>query len=316
MLPAREDGLHLRYVTLDVFTADAFTGNPLAVVLDARGLDGAQMLAIAREFNFSETTFVLPSRRPDAVRRVRIFTPGGELPFAGHPTVGTAVALVAEGHVAAADDVVELAFDLDAGLTPVTVRRDADGRRVATFTAPERPEVGVETPPELVAAALGLPVAAIDTRAHRPVDIGTGVDFVAVRLRDRAALDRAAPDLGAWAKLESPAARHGVVVYVPGATAGELDVRMFAPGVGVLEDPATGSAAAALGGLLALLDPRADARLAWSISQGVALGRPSRLDVAVDKAGGLVRAIRVTGAAVLVMEGTLHLPPAGPEVHR
>ncbi len=297
-----------RFTTLDVFTDRPFAGNPLAVLPDARGLDAATMQAVAREFGYSETTFVLPPSTPDAARRVRIFTPAGEIPFAGHPTIGTAVALVADGYVAMGDRRLDLVFELDAGPTPVTVTVD-DGAYAATFTAPRRPRRGPVTPPERVAAALGLPVDAIDTAAHPPVDVGCGLDFVAVRLRDREALAVSAPRLDAWAELESPAAGHGVVAYVVEGE-GALRARMFGPGVGVVEDPATGSAAAALGGLLAGLDAGRDATRAWRIRQGVEMGRPSRLDVRADTRAGEVVAVRVAGRAVVVADGTLDLPDA------
>ncbi len=298
--------MSLRFVTLDVFTDRAFAGNPLAVVLDGRELTTAQMQAIAREFNFSETTFVLPSRVPDAVRRVRIFTPTAELPFAGHPVVGTAIALLDGGHFPDAGDETSFAFDLDAGLTLVTIDTAA-GRRVATFQAPQPPRLGTETRADLVAAAVGLPAEAVDVHVHAPIDVGTGVDYIAVRLTDAAMLRSASPKPEAWAALPSPAAEHGMALYVPGDAPDKLHVRMFAPGAGVLEDPATGSAATALGGLLATLDPRADARFAWTISQGVEMGRPSKIEVAVDKQVGIVAAIRVSGQAVRVTEGTLFL---------
>lgn len=295
-----------RFTTLDVFTDRPFAGNPLAVLPDARGLSDAQMRAVAREFNFSETTFVLPPESAEAARRVRIFTPGGEIPFAGHPTIGTAVALVADGYVAMGDRELRLVFELGAGPTPVTVTVD-QGRYAAVFTAPQRPRRGPETPPARVAAALGLPLEAVDTRAHAPVDVGCGLDFVAVRLRDLAALAASGPRPDAWAELESPAAGNGVVAYVVEG-AGRLRVRMFAPGVGVAEDPATGSAAAALGGLLAGLETAADGRFGWTLTQGVEMGRPSRLDVEADKRGGEVTAVRVAGNAVVVADGTIELP--------
>lgn len=297
--------MRARFVTLDVFTEQRFAGNPLAVVLDARGLDDEAMLAITREFNFSETTFVLPPRTPEATRRVRIFTPGGEIPFAGHPTVGTAIALVREGHVPMAADDVDLLFDLDAGPTPLTVRRNG-AKLAVTFTTPRLPAVGMATAPDLLAAAIGVDPARVVTSAHAPVDAGTGLDFVIARLDGLDALGAATPRAEAWTRLPSPAAAHGVVLYVP-TEPRSLRVRVFAPGVGVGEDPATGSAAAALGGLLAGLDRTATGTLLWTIRQGVEMGRPSRIDVAVDKRSGDVAAVRIGGSAVPVSEGTLDL---------
>ena len=295
-----------RFTLLDVFTDRPFAGNPLAVLPDARGLSDAQMRAVAREFNFSETSFVLSPETAAAARRVRIFTPEGEIPFAGHPTIGTAAALVADGYVAMGERALKLVFELGAGPTPVTVVAE-EGRYACTFTAPRRPALGATTPPERVAAALGLELAAIDTAAHAPVDVGCGLDFVAVRLSDLDALAASGPRLDAWAELDSPAAAHGVVAYVVEAD-GHLRVRLFAPGVGVAEDPATGSAAAALGGLLADLAPAGEGTMAWTIAQGVEMGRPSKLEVAADKRGGAVTAVRVGGEAVVVADGTITIP--------
>jgi len=292
-----------RFAILDVFTARAFSGNPLAVVLDARGLDAAAMLAIAREFNFSETTFVLPPPDQAAARAVRIFTPGGEIPFAGHPTLGTAIALVAEGYVPTAGASIELTLALGAGPTMVEVVADANGYH-ATLTAPQRPRRGAETAPIAVAEARGLAVDAVDTAVHRPVDAGVGLDFLVVRLQDLDALAACRPQSARWGALASAGAGVGVLAYTP-TTDGELRARMFAPAVGVPEDPATGSAAGALGGLLAGIDPRADGTLTWTIHQGVEMGRPSRLDVAADKRAGACVAVRVGGRAVLVADGSL-----------
>ncbi len=295
-----------RFVTLDVFTAAPFAGNPLAVFLDARGIGDERMQQIAREFGFSETTFVVPAERPDCARRVRIFTPTSELPFAGHPTIGTAIALVRDGYIPMGQGPAELSFDLAAGPTPVTVR-EVDGGLRATLTAPQLPVRGPTTPAPLVAAAVALEPESVDIKVHEPVDVGTGVDYVAVRLASLDALARARPVEAAWQCLPSPAAHHGLALYVLDAGAHELRMRMFAPSVGVVEDPATGSAASALGGLLAELNPTADGTLGWTMRQGIEMGRPSRIDVEADKANGKVCAVRVGGTAVAMTEGWLDL---------
>lgn len=305
--------MRLRFSTHDVFTDRVFAGNRLAVLPDARDargrpLDDATLQRIAAEFGFSETAFVLPSRRPDCARRVRIFTPEAELPFAGHPTIGTAIALVEQGIVAMAGDVVEFGFDLEAGPTPVTVRRD--GRRLeAELTAPSVPTTGPATPETAVAAALGLPPSAIDARAHPPVDAGTGLPFVVVRLADLVALGAARPDREGLARLPTPGGRHGVACYVPLDEEGRsLRVRVFGNEIGIEEDPATGSAAAALVGLLAGLDAASAGTLAYGITQGVEMGRPSSIRAVVDKAGGEVRRVRIAGTAVTVTDGWMTLP--------
>jgi trans-2,3-dihydro-3-hydroxyanthranilate isomerase len=303
----------LRFLTLDVFTDRVFTGNRLAVLPDARDAAGralaeATMQAIAREFGFSETTFVLPSRRDDCVRRVRIFTPEAELPFAGHPTVGTALALVNDGVVPLPTDEIGFAFDLDAGPTPVHVRRGQDGLE-AEFTAPQAPRIGQTTAPAVVAAALGLSLADLDTSAHLPTDAGTGLGFVMVRLVDLRALGAAAPDRASLRRLPSPAARHGVVCYVPmDEAAGHLRVRVFVPEMGIDEDPATGSAAAGLAGLLAGLAPAPDGTRCFRLEQGVEMGRPSLIRAEADVRVGTVAAVRIAGRAVTVSDGWLHLP--------
>ena len=303
----------LRFATLDVFTDRIFTGNRLAVLADARDEAGAAlavaaMQAIAAEFGFSETAFVLPSRRPDCARRLRIFTPATELPFAGHPIVGTAVALARDGTLPMAGDRLDFGFDLEAGPVPVVVRR---GRRglTAEFTAPQLPQVGIASEVEAVARALRLPAAAVDAAAHPPSDIGTGLGFVAVRLTDLDALAAAAPDRASLRTLPSPSARHGVVAYVPVEGEVDLRVRVFVPEMGIDEDPATGSAAAALAGFLAGLNPAEGCRR-FRIAQGIEMGRPSRIDAAVEVVGGLVAAVRIGGAAVPVSDGWLHLPGA------
>ncbi len=302
----------VRFVTLDVFTDRCFTGNPLAVLTDARHADGRPldaetMQAIAAEFGFSETAFVQPSRRADCLRRVRIFTPATELPFAGHPTVGSAIALALEGTLVMVGDRAEAAFDLGAGPTRVGVRR-VDGRLWAELTAPECPSQGPMTDPAAVAAALQVPVQAVDGTAHPPTDASAGLPFLVVRLADLDALAAAAPDRASLATLSSPGARHGAVCYVP--TADELRVRVFVPEMGIAEDPATGSAAAALAGLLGGLGEVTDGTHSFRIVQGVEMGRASRIEAAVDVRGGRVVAVRVAGTAVVVTDGWLHLPPA------
>ncbi|MFZ5609920.1 MAG: PhzF family phenazine biosynthesis protein [Pseudomonadota bacterium] len=291
------------YVTCDVFTHAPFGGNPLAVVLDAQGLRDDEMQAIAREFNYSETTFVLPPQNPSHAARVRIFTPVAELPFAGHPNVGTAVVLAQLGRLGDAEDVV---FEEKAGLVPMHITRD--GARVvgATLTAPVAPQLGAEVAASEIAQALGLPTAAVSTRRHPPRLASAGVFFLIAELADLQALGAAQmPPSSFMSESEST----GLFLYA--ATAGEADfrARMFAPGHGVPEDPATGSAVAALAGLLGLL-AEGEGTYAWTIDQGVEMGRPSRLNATATRDHGGVHKITVGGGAVVMMHGRITGLPA------
>lgn len=281
------------FVTLDVFTTQRFGGNPLAVLPDARGLDTAQMQAVAREFNYSETTFVLPPDDPAHDARVRIFTPRYELPFAGHPNVGTGFVLMdRRGRD-------RLVFEELAGL--VTVERDAAGVRIA---APQPFSAGPAIDPGLVAASACLPADDLDNAAHPPVLGSCGTPFILARVRPDA-LARAAYDPAAFAAAASshPAlgGRFALHLYVPGDT---IRTRMFAPLGGTTEDPATGSANVALAGLLLSLSD--DAEASYAITQGVEMGRPSELHARAWRRGADIMT-SVAGACVKVMRGTITL---------
>jgi trans-2,3-dihydro-3-hydroxyanthranilate isomerase len=288
------------YCTLDVFTERRFGGNPLAVVLDADDIDDESMQRIAREFNYSETTFVLRPSDASQTARVRIFTPGSELPFAGHPTVGTAYALAALGRIP--NSTRDIVFEEGVGPVPVRIDRDPDGsvRRcvLTTAQAPERIETLAER--EAAAAMLGLPAAAI---AADPEVWSCGLPFLVVPLADVDALQTARLDLPRWSALL--AGRSSLQVYLI-ARSGEQQwrARMFAPGQGVPEDPATGSAAAALAGWLARRIP-GDGDRSWQILQGVEMGRPSTIELLYKQTGDTARRVRVGGSSVLFARGTL-----------
>ena len=278
------------YILADVFTDRAYGGNQLAVLPEAEGLSDAQMQAIAREFNLSETTFVTPGHGPGRFR-MRIFTPGAELPFAGHPIVGTAIALRHLGR--AAEEVV-----LELKVGPVRVVLE-DGR--ATFFRDGAPEVRAARLPAAEIAAL----VGAGALAGAPFEAGYGTAFTYIPLADRAAVAHARlrPDL--WEKAAPSLWGHGAYVYaLTGAEGGETRVhaRMFAPGLGVGEDPATGSAAAGLVGSLA---GPADGVHRVAITQGVEMGRPSLILGTATRAGGKVHAISIGGGAVVVGEGRL-----------
>lgn len=287
------------YVTLDVFTKTPFAGNQLAVVMDAHGLTDAAMQAIAREFNYAETSFVLPPDDPRCAARVRIFTPGYEMPFAGHPTVGTAIAIARAREMTG-----EVLLELKAGLFPVRVESEG-GAWFAEFVNPNLPaERGAAPAPDAIEAALSLPCGALDRGAHRPRRIGAGVDFYYAR----APLDivrRAAIDAAAWKALSFEGVV-GVYLYAEGGERPGADyhARMFAPDAGVPEDPATGSAAAAFPGQLARAGALSSSR-SMRIEQGVELGRPSLIEARVEMAQGAIVRVAVGGYAVLMMQGEL-----------
>jgi len=292
-----------RYVTLDVFTDQPFGGNPLAVVFEAEGLSDAQMQAIAREFNYSETTFFLPPADPANDAVLRIFTPAREVPFAGHPNIGSALAAAREGTLFGKPVGEDLRFEEKAGLVNITLTREAGEAVSAELTAPEPFTLGATVSAQFAAACARLPESAIVTNRHAPVAASVGLPFVFAELSDLEALADARPGPEeAFERL--PKEAPDLMVYVR-LDETRLQARMFGPLDGVPEDPATGSACAALMGLTAHLDPQSDGPLTLSIAQGVEMGRPSRIEAAADKAGGAVTAVRVTGAARLMMEGAL-----------
>ncbi|MCQ8278696.1 PhzF family phenazine biosynthesis protein [Acetobacteraceae bacterium KSS8] len=291
-----------RYVTVDVFTDRAFGGNPLAVVLDAAGLDTQTMQRVAREFGYSETTFVLPPADPAHHACVRIFTPEQELPFAGHPNVGTAFVLAREwaGRGEALPE--QFLFEEAAGLVPVRPWL-ADGRLCgAELTAPIRFERGETIESATIARILRLPEQAVLADPHPPLVGSAGLPFLLVRLRDTEAVDAASVDEALLADLLGHHATRNLYLYAR-IGADRVHARMLAPLDGIGEDPATGSAAAALGGLLGALDGAAD----FTIAQGVQMGRPSEIRVSVSEGG----AIRVGGACVTMMQGELLIREPG-----
>ncbi len=301
-----------RFLTADVFTDRVFGGNPLAVLPDARGLDPARMQQVAREFNLSETVFVLPPDDPARTRRLRIFTPAREVPFAGHPTVGTALVLAAIGALELTGETTRITFEEGAGPVPVTIRA-AGGRPVfAELTAPEAPAVGAAPEAAALASMLGLATAEVRTDAGLPAIASTGLPFLIVELTDAAALGRARLDHGLWRQLLADAGTREVYLVTRDAAGLDADfrARMFAPAAGVAEDPATGSAAAAFGGWLGLHEAPADGTARYVVAQGLEMGRPSRLEIAVEMRAGAVAAVRVGGGAVLVGEGTIEVPAA------
>ena len=297
------------FVTVDVFTERRFGGNPLAVFPDARGLSDEQMQALAAEFNLSETTFVLPPDNPQNHAKVRIFTTRYELPFAGHPNVGTGYVLARR-----MDKPPEhLVFEELAGLVRVHLQRDAAGTTTgARISAPRALSIDIALPEELVAACAGLRREDLATNAHTPLVASVGIPFVIAEVASVEALSRASPDLAAFrsAAEQFPDLAGHLALHLYAWREGggpRLRARMFAPLGGMLEDPATGSANAALAALLTSLAPGENADLTYEIEQGVEMGRPSQIVATARKtAEGPVLAT-VAGSCVPVMRGSVEL---------
>ena len=298
------------FVTADVFTDRTFGGNQLAVFPDASGIDPKLMPHIAREFNFSETTFVLPPVNPAHTARVRIFTPAAELPFAGHPTVGTAHVLAATGAIRLTGDSTKIVLEEGVGPVPVTIRTKGGQPVFAQLTAAHRPEVGPPPPSrDRLARMLSLEPASLRSGAFEPESVSCGVPYLFVPLLDRRAVAAARLKLDLWEDVLGGYFTSAVFVFAEDAERPGSDIRarMFAPGLGVAEDPATGSAAVGLAGYLASRDQRRDGTLRWVIEQGFEMGRPSILEAEADKNRGLVTATRVGGSTVIVTTGEMTL---------
>jgi len=293
------------YSICDVFTETRFGGNPLLVVPDARGLSDALMQRIAREFNFSESTFVLPAEHGHT-RRVRIFTPAREVPFAGHPNVGTAFVLAARGELGALDDETRVEFEEQAGLVPVSIRRRG-AQLWCELSAPEPLVLGAEVPASLVAAATSLDEGDVVAQTHVPCVASVGLPFVMAELANRSALERARIRIEGFDAIAALGLMPDLHLYVQSGDDFDLRTRMFAPRDGVPEDPATGSANCALAGLLHRLDRSGDGIRRLRIAQGVEMGRPSVLETTSEKRGGTVVATRIGGCSVMVAQGQLDL---------
>jgi trans-2,3-dihydro-3-hydroxyanthranilate isomerase len=300
--------MQLEFITVDVFTERKFGGNPLAVILDASGVTTAQMQAIAAEFNLAETTFVLPPKDPAHTAEVRIFTPRAELPFAGHPNVGTAYVLARQGksHGRSVGD--PLLFEEKAGLVRLELIKERTAVVGARLAPPQPLKRGEDIAPDLVAAACSLAPGDIETAHHVPCIASCGLPLAFAELKTRAALAAAAPRAEIFAEHLKADRATGILLYVQDKSGGfDLQVRMFAPLQGVPEDPATGSANVTLVGLLASLRPERDLTLRLRIAQGVDMGRPSLLEAAAEKHNGELSAMSIGGRCVTVMRGTLEL---------
>jgi trans-2,3-dihydro-3-hydroxyanthranilate isomerase len=317
--------MDLDFHTLDVFTDRTFGGNPLGVFPDAAHLPASLMQRIAREMNLSETVFLGPPETPEGTARVRIFTPGREVPFAGHPTVGSAIFLAgvaaSRGQLEAELDddesaEITLVLEENVGPVPVVVRFAGSRAIFARFTTALLPEHRPSTHSvEDLAAMIGLQASDIGGTGPRgsalePEMVSCGLEYFVIPVRTIDAVRRSALDTARWQRMLADAWAHHVYVVCMDAEGEGVDVRvrMYAPGSGVPEDPATGSAAAALGGYLSKADGSEQASLSWTVEQGIEIGRPSLLYVEAEREGGTTSAIRVGGSAVPVSSGTMTIP--------
>lgn len=296
--------MNYKYFTCDVFTRKRFGGNQLAVLPEAEGLTGEQMQQIAREFNFSETTFVLPAEAGHS-RKVRIFTPAREVPFAGHPNIGTAFVLATTGAFGVIDDETTVVFEEQAGQVAVTIEARESGRFWCELAAPQGLTLGNAVDPGLAASALSLTADDISCQVHPPQAAGVGLPFIIVELRSRVALEQARFNTEVLESLQREGYPPDILLYTKESGDPDIRARMFAPLDGVPEDPATGSANCALAALLTHCDPCASGDFKWLIFQGVEMGRPSVLVTRTRKKDGLVTATMIGGDCVMVSEGII-----------
>ena len=304
----------LSYMTVDVFTDRQFGGNPLAVVFDAQQLTTEVMQSIAAEFNYSETTFVLPPKKAEHTAHVRIFTPRAEMPFAGHPNVGTAFALARRDPAIAAKG--RVIFEEGAGLVPVELHFENGRVTGAELTAPEVLSRRSSASVEAVAECLTLKISDVRSARHAPHVVSVGLPFLVTELSSRDALRRARPNLAAFEKLLPLDKADALYLYSMDSTGNEpgcdVAARMFAPFDGIVEDAATGSATAAAAALLAALSSDVSSELKLRFLQGVDMGRPSVLSTRVLKQDGKLKSVHVGGRCVPVMNGTLELAGTAP----
>jgi trans-2,3-dihydro-3-hydroxyanthranilate isomerase len=303
--------MKLKFHTLDVFTTRKFGGNPLAVVLGADHLSTEQMQTITREFNLSETTFVMQPENPAHTAKVRIFFPGGEMPFAGHPTLGTAALLAELKQKPGCNFESKITLELKAGLTPVTITRIADHIN-GIFTAPVIPFHAPVNLPSLnaTAQALGLAPEDINFDNHRIASLEGGPRFFYVPVKSRAALEKSRILEPYWTSLiKSMNGVDAAYVYARGGDnpTTNFRARMYAPTGGIPEDPATGSATALLAAQLLIAENLKDGTHRWQLEQGYEMGRPSDLRLEADVNAGKLTAVRVGGSAVRMMSGELEL---------
>jgi trans-2,3-dihydro-3-hydroxyanthranilate isomerase len=298
--------MEFQYYTCDVFTDKRFGGNQLAVITDARGLTDNQMQQIAREFNYSESTFIFPPEK-GYTKKVRIFTPATEVPFAGHPNIGTAFVLATIGELGGINKTTEIVFEEKAGLVPITVKKQQDGSIWCELKAPQKLFVGKTVPVEMVAKAISLTNENIVTDNHPPQVASVGLPFLIAELRNKSALERARINIEGFEKISALGIIPDIFIYTKSEDEYDIRARMFAPFDGVPEDPATGSANCALVALLSSLDEKKDGNFSWHIAQGVEMGRPSFLKARTEKKDGEVIATWIGGSCVKISKGVIYI---------
>jgi trans-2,3-dihydro-3-hydroxyanthranilate isomerase len=293
-----------KFYTCDVFTSDRFGGNQLAVLPSAEGLSASQMQQIAREFNFSETTFVLPAESGHT-RKVRIFTPTREVAFAGHPNIGTAFVLASAGLLGEIIDKLTVKFEEQAGLVAVAIEKLGESQFRCELTAPQPLTIGGDVNAELASSALSLKPEDIVCDNHPPRVASVGLPFLIVEITNREALARAKINQAGIEELDAMGLPADILFYTHESGDPDIRARMFAPLDGVPEDPATGSANCALAALLGHLDSSENGEYSWRIAQGVEMGRPSLLQARVQKSNGAVTSTMIGGSCVMVCEGSI-----------
>jgi len=298
--------MRYRYFICDVFTHERFCGNPVAVLPQAEGLSSLQMQQITREFNFSETTFVLAPEKGNA-RKVRIFTPAKEIPFAGHPNIGTAFALATDGAFGDISKQLTVTFEEQAGLVPVSIQPQADGMLWCELAAPQGLMLGETVSPEVAASALRIETTDISTSTHMPQLASVGLPFLMVELQNLEALEKIRVNLDELEKLQQQGISPDILVYMHNTGDADIRARMFAPLDGVPEDPATGSANCALAAMLSHYDEAENGDYSWRILQGVEMGRPSILDARTEKHDGVVSGAWIGGNCVMVSSGEIEV---------
>ena len=275
----------IEYYTCDVFTDTRYGGNQLAVITNAVGLTDDQMQKIAKEFNFSETTFVLPSENGHT-KRVRIFTPMHEIPFAGHPNIGTAFILAKTGVLGDFEKALNITFEEKAGIVPIKIKRTKDSYS-CELEAPEQFSISEEISTKLVADALSIEKTEIKTDNHQPIIASSGFPFLLVELKSIESLKKVKVNHPGFEDLPKNTTPLNIHLYTKSNGQEDFKTRMFAPLHGIMEDAATGSANCALTGLLAHLTPQENGTYSYTFSQGVEMGRPSILHGKADKKDGL-----------------------------
>jgi trans-2,3-dihydro-3-hydroxyanthranilate isomerase len=298
--------MNYKYYICDVFTNRRFGGNQLAVIPDAKDLTDDQMQQIAREFNFSESTFILPPQKGQT-QEVRIFTPSQEIPFAGHPNIGTAFVLATINELTKGNNHIKVVFEEKAGFVPVTIREDKDGNLWCELKAPETLFLGKTVSIETFAAALSLSVDDIIVETHEPQVASVGLPFLIGELKDQSALERATINYEVLRAIKAIGASTDIHIYTHSNDEFDIRARMFAPFDGIHEDPATGSANCALCSMLSQYKKEKTGKFKWKIGQGIEMGRPSLLEARTEKKDDEVIGVWIGGSSVLVSEGIIFI---------